>query len=258
MKISIIHNLYKKNRHVNESVKLNLLALKKANVDYEYILFNDNGDKDVFDDVEEFVSDTVKYHYSDINYGHKQCSGGWVGAIPLLTGDLVHNTGQDDVFSEMFYTKCIKNFTQYSDLSLCFSNAFEVNENLQPRSIMLPPTYQGFEMYYSHPFNCFSQWFGVQNNKTTKANNYMLAPGVVYKRSLHDEIGIPEIDNFLGVCDFEYWARVLFNNKRCMYIEYPCWLYRKSEYSTSNEITDNKVNQLLDKVRNKYDSLLNI
>ena len=49
MKISVIHNLYKRNPYVNESVQYNLHALKEANVDYQYILFNDNGDKEIFD-----------------------------------------------------------------------------------------------------------------------------------------------------------------------------------------------------------------
>ena len=39
MKISVIHNLYKRNPYVNESVQYNLHALKEANVDYQYILF---------------------------------------------------------------------------------------------------------------------------------------------------------------------------------------------------------------------------
>ena len=40
MKISVIHNLYKRNPYVNESIQYNLHALKEANVDYQYILFN--------------------------------------------------------------------------------------------------------------------------------------------------------------------------------------------------------------------------
>ena len=40
MKISVIHNLYKRNPHVNESVRYNIHALEEINADYQYILFN--------------------------------------------------------------------------------------------------------------------------------------------------------------------------------------------------------------------------
>ncbi len=39
MKISIIHNLYKKNPYVNESIRYNIIALEEANIEYQYILF---------------------------------------------------------------------------------------------------------------------------------------------------------------------------------------------------------------------------
>jgi len=107
MKISIIHNLYKRNPHVNESIQYNILALEEVNIDYQYILFNDKGDKDIYDDIKDFINDKVEYHYSKINYGMGRCSGGWVGAIPLLKGDIVHNTGQDDVFIADFYKRSI-------------------------------------------------------------------------------------------------------------------------------------------------------
>ena len=48
--VSVIHNLYKRNPYVNESIRYNLIALEDAKVDYQYILFNDMGDKDIFDD----------------------------------------------------------------------------------------------------------------------------------------------------------------------------------------------------------------
>lgn len=41
MKITIIHNLYKTNPYVNESVRYNIHALEDAGIDYQYILFND-------------------------------------------------------------------------------------------------------------------------------------------------------------------------------------------------------------------------
>ena len=40
MKISVIHNLYEKNKWVNESVQYNVIALENANIDYQYTAFN--------------------------------------------------------------------------------------------------------------------------------------------------------------------------------------------------------------------------
>lgn len=257
MKLSIIHNLYKKNKHVNESVKINIESLKRCNIDFEYILFNDNGDTNIKEDIEEFLVDkNVIYHYSQINYGKKQCSGGWVGAIPLLTGDYIHNTGQDDVFSEMFYKECMTNLERDKNLMLCFSNAFITDENLVPTSFMLNPD---FEIDYSNSLEVFKWWFGVgENNKNevTRANNNIPAPGVIYKKELHELIGIPDIDNFLGACDFEYWARVLFYGHKCKCINKPLWLYRRSIESASNlPGQEDRVTKCVEKIKNKYYSL---
>jgi len=259
MKLSIIHNLYKKNKHVNESVGLNLISLRKANIDYEYILFNDNGDIEIKEDIVEFLVDkNVIYHYSNINYGKKQCSGGWIGAIHILTGDCIHNTGQDDVFSEMFYKECMENLEKDENLMLCFSNAFITNENLIPTSFMLNPT---VEINYSNSFNMFKWWFGVGENgknEVTRANNNIPAPGVIYRKKLHDLIGEPDLDNFLGAADFEYWARILFYEYKCKCINKPLWLYRRSVESASNLPGNEKIiNECVNKIRNKYYNLYN-
>ena len=73
MKVSVIHNLYKRNPYVNESVRYNIIALEDAKIDYQYILFNDNGDKSIYDSISDIVenNDNVKYIYSDINFGKK-------------------------------------------------------------------------------------------------------------------------------------------------------------------------------------------
>ena len=104
--ITIIQNLYTKNEFINETVRLNLLALEESGVKYQYILFNDNGDKDIYEDIKEF-EDKVEYIYSDINYGRRMCTGGWIGALPYVKGDLIHNTTQDDVMTSLFYKKSI-------------------------------------------------------------------------------------------------------------------------------------------------------
>ena len=69
MKISVIHNLYKRNPHVNESIRYNIHALEEINADYQYILFNDKGDQEIYDDVKDLLSDKVEYYYSEYNFG---------------------------------------------------------------------------------------------------------------------------------------------------------------------------------------------
>jgi len=116
---------------------------------------------------------------------------------------------------------------------------------------------------YSRPRNVFNEWMGVVNGTITRANNYIPAPGTVYKKKLHDDIGLPDLENFGGVADFEYCVRVLFYGKSIKYMHTPCWLYRMSEFSASREIIDGKINErdispiFISKMKTKYQGLLN-
>jgi len=258
MKISIIHNLYRLNPYVSESVRLNLKALRDANIDYQYILFNDNGDIDIEEDIKEFVNFTnVEYIYSDINYGKKMCTGGWVGALKYVKGDIIHNIGQDDFMTPLFYSEAIKAF---NDGNWFFtSNGFKVDERLRIMGILIHPN---IEIDYFKPYENFKSWFGVINGKVTAANNGMLASGTIYLRKLHDVIGIPNLDEFGGAADFEYWSRILFNNLHGKYLSLPSWYYRISNYSAGNEIIEGKPNrgywqqEAIKKIQNKYSELL--
>jgi len=237
MKITVIHNTYRYNPLIRETVILNLRALQDAGIDYQYILFNDNGDTSI----ETLVNGLdVEYHYSEINYGKKMCSGGWVGALPLVKGELVHNTGQDDVFTPFFYTNVFQAFNTLN-YDLIYANGFKVDEELVMTGEMMGPPQAIFD--YSNPREVFNQWMGVQDKKISRANNFIPAPGTVYRTSLHKEIGEPDIETFRGVADFEYWARVLFFKKKVAYIPTPCWLYRMSRYTTTLENIDGKVNE---------------
>ena len=237
MKITVIHNTFRDNPYIRESVALNLKALQEANADYQYIVFNDNGDLNIKSQVEGL---DVEYHYSDVNYGHRMCSGGWIGAIPLIKGDLIHNTGQDDVFSTLFYKRTLEAFHN-TDCDLVYSNGMKVGSDLTANGELMGPLQQVWD--YSNPRGVFNEWFGIKNKQITRSNNYIPAPGTVYKTKLHDEIGTPDVDTFRGVCDFEYWARVLFYNKKVTYLPNPTWLYRLSEYTTTLEVIDGKVNE---------------
>lgn len=255
MKISIIHNTFRFNPFIRESVILNLKALEEAGIDYQYIVFNDNGDIEIENEVKDL---NIEYFYSDFNFGMKMCSGGWIGAIPLLKGDLIHNTGQDDVFTSYFYKSVMDTFKS-TNCDLVYCNGLKVLENMVTTGELMGPS---FSINYSDPRFHFNNWFGVTNKKITKSNNFIPAPGTVYKKSLHEEIGEPDLDNFRGVADFEYWARVLFYKKQVQYIHIPCWFYRMSQYTTTLEVIDGKLNErdlanyYLSKLKEKYQKLL--
>ena len=225
--INVIHNTYEKNKYLRESVISNVKAIKDTTLDFNYIIFNDHGDKSIYEDVKDLVGGSVSYVYSDINYGLKVCSGGWVGAIPLTKPGLIHNIGQDDVYTPLVYLSLVERLED-PEIMLAYANGFKVNTNLTLQGQTLGPLQN---LDYSKPTEIFNSWFGVQNGIITRANNFIPAPGVIYKRELHDLIGLPNIEAFKGSIDFEYWARVLFTGHKVSYEYRPLWLYRMSEYS---------------------------
>ena len=95
---------------------------------------------------------------------------------------------------------------------------------------------------YDNPLECFKHWFGVEDSKVTRANNHMMASGVIYRTKLHEIVGEPDM-SFGGACDFEYWTRILFNERKCKMVNLPTWFYRSSPYSAGNEIIDGKANR---------------
>jgi hypothetical protein len=101
----------------------------------------------------------------------------------------------------------------------------------------------------------FKWWFGVGENgkdEVTRANNNILAPGTIYRKILHSTIGLPDLDAFFGAADFEYWARIFFYGYKGKLIDEPLWLYRKSEFSTSNENDKSDTGKWVEKVKEKY------
>lgn len=266
MKITIIHNVYTKNPLVEQTIDLNLLALNNSNIDFQYIIFNDNGDNDLILQTpsvktihDQIRQNSIEYYYSPINYGKKKCTGGWVGAEKenLIKGNIIHNIGQDDVMTPLFYQEAKKCFEDENNWFFT-SNAFKVDEQLNAIEIMMHPEYQ---VMYETPFENFKAWFGVENDKVTRANNGMLASGTMYRRLLHNLIGLPDLDNFEGAADFEYWSRILFNGYKGKYLSMPAWYYRQSNYSTGNEIIDGQPNRgywqqlAIEKIKQKYSKL---
>lgn len=260
--LTVVQNTFLENEFIRESTALTIKALEDSGIEYQYIIFNDHGAKSIFEDVKDFLNDKVEYFYSPINYGKRQCSGGWLGAFDqnLVKGDLFQSIGQDDVFTSLFYKKAIEALKS-PNIYLSFCNGFKTHENLTMINELLTPL-QKMTAYTESPREVFNQWFGVIGNKTTRANNYIPHPGVVYKVELHSKIGLPDLDTFRGTSDFEYWARILFNNLACHHEPLPLWLYRRSKYTAGDEIIDGKHNDrdlgevYRQSIRDKYDNLL--
>ena len=147
MKISVIHNVYNRNPYISESIQYNLAALDEAKVDYQYIIFNDKGDEEIYDDVEHILNENTEYYYSKHNFGMGICTGGWVGALPLVNGDIIHNTGQDDVFIADFYKKAIEVFSN-SEIMFFSCNGIRTDEKLNQQGPMIPPQ---FHPNYAQP-----------------------------------------------------------------------------------------------------------
>lgn len=259
MKLSVIQSLYTVNPWIPESVYLTMDALTSTVKDFELILFNDHGDEKVKDLISKFLLDKrVRYVYSEKNYGQKVCMGGWVGALPYVSGDLIHAVGHDDIFTRAFYKKMVAELENDPELMLVFNNCFVTSESLVTSGAMIH--IRPMPEYYTHPFECFKWWFGVGENgkdEVTRANNNIPGPGTIYRAILHKQIGEPDLDNYFGSADFEFWARVLFNKCKCKYLPDPMWLYRKSEHSISKENDVSRTLAWNEKIKAKYYKLYN-
>lgn len=273
MQITVIQNVYLKNPFIAESLAMNIIALTESGINFQYIVFNDNGDKTIETDIADFINTLeltdelvqsfrkVEYVYSNINYGKKMCAGGYVGAIPYIKGDIIQHIGQDDVFTLEFYKMANDLFTNSPDIYFTTFNGLKTNEKLEIIAFMINPYYN---MDCSKPRELFKLWFGIEppNYEVTKANNGFLAPGTLYKKQLHDLIGTFDLENFRGAADFEYWARILYNGYKGIYISTPSWFYRISEYSVGNAVIDGKPNRgywqqlYINAIKEKYSLLV--
>lgn len=266
--INVIHNTYERNRHLRESVILNTNALKATSQSFNYIIFNDHGDESIYDDVKDLLHEgrgdtiqhiTIQYIYSDKNHGMGVCSGGWIGAIPFLKAynkpySFIHNIGQDDVYTAAFYKSLTFKLVNNPKLQLVYANGFKVYPNLTLTGETLGPIQH---VDYSNPRAMFDHWFGVQDRKITRTNNFIPAPGVIYRSTLHELIGLPDLEKFKGSADFEYWARVLFAEQGVEYDPRPLWLYRMSEYSLgSKPLAETETPNWNNLIKEKYERWL--
>jgi cellulose synthase/poly-beta-1,6-N-acetylglucosamine synthase-like glycosyltransferase len=257
-KLTVLQNTFRRNPYLRETVCLNLIALKQAKIDFQYIVFNDNGDEEIWNDIKEFEND-IEYFYSPINYGRRMGRGGWIGGLHLVKNEYLHVSDQDDVMSPLFYKRVVNYLDNNRDVYVVFTNGFLCNEKLQSTNSLIPVNFYGD---YKQPLEAFKDWFGIfpPLNKVTKANNGVLGPGAVYRTELHELVGTPDA-NFGGAYDFEYWSRILFNGYKMEYIPQLLWFYRQSGFSAGNEIIDGKPNRgywqqlYIEQIKEKYSKL---
>jgi hypothetical protein len=137
---------------------------------------------------------------------------------------------------------------------LAYANGFKAYPNLTLTGETLGPIQ---ELDYWNYEAMFNHWFGVQDGKVTRANNFIPAPGVIYKTTLHERIGLPDLATFKGSADFEYWARTLFSGNKISYDPRPLWLYRMSEYSLgSKPLAERETPNWNNLIKNRYQEWL--
>lgn len=266
MKLTVVHNVFQYNPYIAESLLLNLMALEKSNVPYQYILFNDHGAEEIFEDVKDIVYKyNVEYIYADINYGRKMCHGGWIGALPYVKGDILHIADHDDIMTSLFYEKSYSALVSNPDIMFSTATGIVTTEELKFVEFTLNLHYLNFSFNTpQQSYKTFKNMLGVNSPdyEITRLFNPIISPGTIYKIKLHDLIGLPDLDNFGGIGDFEYWLRIFFNGYIGHYIDFPTYLYRQSKYSTTYAVIDGKPNvgywDLLahDILRKKYSKLI--
>ena len=246
MKISVVHNVFRYNPYIAESLELNLLALEKSQVPYQYIVFNDHGDESIFEDIKELVKKyNIEYIYSDINYGLRKNRGGWHGTVNYISGDILHFTDQDDVMTSLFYEYVYNTFLNNKQFKFFTANAFMTNEDLSLYGLGFLPglLYNTPEHVKKSLRHCLGLKHSNSNITVDKLYNPFLSSGTVYKKEVHDLIGLPDVETFGGICDFEYWIRMLYNGFMGEYIDRPLWYFRFSQYTTGNEIIEGHKNR---------------
>jgi len=237
--LSVVQSVYNTNPLISLSTQTAIVALDTLGIDYQYILFNDNGDEDIIKQIPEHIKKhkNFEYHYSDFNYGRKTATGGFLGAKDLIKFPYVHSSNQDDFYTPTFYSLSLKFLLSLDDTyaAVC-SNCYHVDEEFEIEGIALPSSTdeEAMNKAWSDPEFMFDWMFGIDGDKLTKSNNFVYFPGTIFKKELYEKIGDPDILNFGGSCDFEYWARAVFNGYKFQYLSLPTWSYMKSSYSHSH------------------------
>lgn len=131
-----------------------------------------------------------------------------------------HCIGHDDFFSPIFWRLSINELENNDRLGAVLANCFEVDEEFNVDRIAFPMM---FKDSYNNPNFLFRLMFSPDEaGNLQTANNFAYHCGVVYRTKLYQEIGLPDPVSFDGAADFEYWARIVFNNYGFGFNPLPC------------------------------------
>ncbi|MBJ23429.1 MAG: hypothetical protein CMB64_02050 [Euryarchaeota archaeon] len=234
--LSVIQSVYNKNPLIAKSTINQISSLDSLDIEFQFILFNDKGDKEIINDIPDHIKNHkyFEYHYSDFNYGNKTASGGFLGAKDLIKFPFVHSSNQDDFYNPTFYSLSLKHLLSLDNTyaAVC-SNCYHINEEFEIEGIPLPTEDVEMNVHWSNPTFMFDWMFGIDGDTLTRSSNFIYFPGTIFRAELYEKIGSPDIVNFGGSCDFEYWARAVFNGYKFKYLGLPTWSYMKSSYSHS-------------------------
>tara|TARA_Y100000592_G_scaffold14601_1_gene20997 strand:+ start:7852 stop:8703 length:852 start_codon:yes stop_codon:yes gene_type:complete len=261
--LTVVQSVYNKNPLIAKSTINQINSLDTLGIEFQFILYNDNGDPSIIDDIPKVVSnhEYFEYYYADFNFGYKTAPGGFVGAKDLIKYPFVHSSNQDDFYSPVFYSLCLKNLLALDETyaAVCM-NCYHVNEEFEIEGIPLPDPSVEDEVNkaWSNPTFMFDWMFGIDGDKLTKSDNFIYFPGTIFRKELYEKIGTPDFKNFGGSGDFEYWARAVFNGYKFKYLSLPTWYYMQSSYSHSRiakETGDDRVTTYMPRIKEKYQNL---
>tara|TARA_B100000287_G_scaffold433811_1_gene496491 strand:- start:3407 stop:4264 length:858 start_codon:yes stop_codon:yes gene_type:complete len=261
--LTVVQSVYNRNPLISLSTQASMLSLDSLGIEYQYIMYNDAGDKDILDDLPSHIKEhaNFEYHYSDFNYGYGTAPGGFVGVIDLIKYPYIHQSNQDDFYTPSFYSLSLKHLLSSDEtVAAVCSNCYHVDEEFEISAIPLSLDEKQMNKAWSDPNYMFDWMFGINDKKLTRANNFIYNPGTVYKKELYSTIGKPDIPSFRGSMDFEFWARAVFNGYKFRYLALPTWSYMKSEFSHSaieakKEGGDDRHNIYNPRIMQKYQTL---
>jgi GT2 family glycosyltransferase len=234
--ISIVQSVYSNNNQFKNSLLTCFSSIESLNIPFQYIIFNDKGDKDIINFIPQHILNhpNFKYHYSDVNYGLNGAPGGMVGGAKLVKHKYVHQINEDDFYTPSFYSLSIKHLESLdgSYAGIC-SNCYHVDEEFEITKIAFPLQGEGINKAWSNPTIMFNSIFNPKNKKLITTNNFLYNPGTIFKSELYKKIGLPDIESYGGCVDFEYWTRCIFNGFKFKYLSLPTWSYMKSSSSLS-------------------------
>jgi len=199
--LTVIQSVYNKNPLISKSTINQINSLDVLDIEFQFILYNDNGDESIIEDIPVWIRNHkyFEYHYSNFNYGYKTAPGGFVGAKDLIKFPFVHSSNQDDFYTPIFYSLSLKHLMSLdSSYAAVCSNCYHINEEFEIESIPLPTEEVEMNKAWSDPNFMFDWMFGIDGDRLTRNNNFIYFPGTIFRKELYDKIGSPDFKNFGG------------------------------------------------------------